>query len=72
MARARTNSKFQRKTIVASFFEKTYAILNDSVINNIVCWSEGGTEFIIKDSLEFCAIVLPKYFKHRNLASFVR
>lgn len=31
-----------------------------------------GKSFHIIDNYGFCEIVLPRYFKHKNIASFVR
>ena len=62
----------RRKPMVPSFLDKTYTMLEDESFREIISWSELGTEFIIKNPLEFCATVLPKFFKHQNMASFVR
>lgn len=35
-------------------------------------WNEEGNIFIVKKPNEFSQKILPKYFKHSNLASFVR
>ena len=38
----------------------------------IVYWSANGLEFIIKDVVKFEEIVLPRYFRHKKMNSFVR
>lgn len=35
-------------------------------------WSDSGETFVVADPVLFAKIVLPKYFKHSNFASFVR
>ncbi|CAG9315361.1 unnamed protein product [Blepharisma stoltei] len=54
------------------FLQKTFDMLNNEENADIVCWTQDGAAFVIKDKKEFCLSVLPKYFKHSNLASFVR
>jgi hypothetical protein len=41
--------KNKRKATVPSFLEKTYSMLDNPEMSNIVSWSESGTEFVIKD-----------------------
>ncbi|CAG9335999.1 unnamed protein product [Blepharisma stoltei] len=55
-----------------SFLQKTYDMLSNEENFDIVSWTQDGTAFVIKDKKEFCLSILPKYFKHSNLASFVR
>jgi len=68
---------------IPSFIKKTYDILEvklhtthiyfkNETHNDIVSWNEDGTAFIIKKPTEFSQTVLPLYFKHSNLTSFVR
>ena len=38
----------------------------------IIAWTPNGREFIIKDIPKFQDIVLPRYFRHRNINSFIR
>lgn len=38
----------------------------------IIYWSSNGLEFTIKDISKFEEIVLPKYFRHNKMNSFVR
>lgn len=53
------------------FLQKTYDMI-ESAPNDIACWSENGTTFIVKQPREFAKIMLPRYFKHNNFSSFVR
>lgn len=38
----------------------------------IIYWASNGLEFIIKDVVKFEEIVLPHYFRHNKMNSFVR
>jgi len=55
-----------------AFLEKLYEILSDSSNEPYIAWRPDGTAFLIKKVSEVQEIVLPKYFKHSNLQSFVR
>lgn len=54
-----------------AFLTKTYTIVDDPNTNSIISWGNNGNSFIIWDHLTFSAEILPKYFKHSNLSSFV-
>jgi len=53
------------------FPSKAYSIVDDPLTDHIVRWS-GPDSFLVADPGEFSAKVLPMYFKHNNLSSFVR
>ncbi|OMJ84718.1 hypothetical protein SteCoe_14108 [Stentor coeruleus] len=55
-----------------SFLKNTYEILCLESLNSIVTWTEDGGSFVIYDIFNFTNTVLPKYFKHSNLSSFIR
>jgi hypothetical protein len=57
---------------IPSFIRKTYDILEESKFPDIIDWNPEGTALVIKKPTEFCQKVLPQYFKHNNLTSFVR
>ncbi|XP_014484446.1 PREDICTED: heat shock factor protein-like isoform X2 [Dinoponera quadriceps] len=57
---------------VAMFVAKLWAIVNMPETNNLICWSASGKSFIIKDSARFAKELLPHYYKHNHMASFVR
>eukprot|EP00742_Colponemidia_sp_Colp-10_P000847 GILJ01000920.1.p1 GENE.GILJ01000920.1~~GILJ01000920.1.p1 ORF type:complete len:436 (+),score=48.03 GILJ01000920.1:501-1808(+) len=57
---------------VAPFVAKCYALVTESKYNDIIAWSETGDSFIIFDTNRFSQEILPKYFKHNNLSSFIR
>lgn len=54
------------------FVKKTYELVSDDSTNEIVCWSPLGDSFIIYQPHTLQTEILPKYFKHNNLCSFVR
>ena len=54
------------------FLQKTYEMLSDESLEDVLSWTEDGTGFVIKSPAEFSERILPKYFKHSNLASFIR
>ncbi|KAF8089778.1 hypothetical protein N665_0497s0019 [Sinapis alba] len=59
---------------VAPFLMKCYGMVDDSSTDSIISWSDNGdnNSFVISDTNVFSAQLLPKYFKHSNLSSFVR
>lgn len=57
---------------VPNFINKTYTIVDDPGLDKWIFWHESNDSFIINNSNEFAAEVLPKYFKHNNYSSFVR
>ena len=38
----------------------------------MIAWGDDGSTFIIKNQGEFTKTMLPYYYKHSNMASFVR
>ncbi|KAM3132155.1 Heat shock factor protein 4 [Paramecium bursaria] len=65
-------AKSRSQSSIPAFLQKTYDILENTQLENIVSWNEDGTGFLVKNVLAFQDQVLPMYFKHRNFASFVR
>jgi len=53
------------------FLTKTFEMVDDPATNAVVAWS-GDDSFVVKDPGEFSTNILPCYFKHNNLSSFVR
>ena len=41
-------------------------------LNDIITWGDDEASFVIFNITEFTSSVLPMYFKHSNLASFIR
>lgn len=54
------------------FLAKISDLVNDPSTNHIVSWSKGNNSFVIWDPDIFATELLPKYFKHSNLSSFIR
>ncbi|XP_060518244.1 heat shock factor protein 1-like [Cylas formicarius] len=57
---------------IPMFIKKLWKMVNEKTLENIISWGSGGNSFIISNQLAFVSKVLPKYFKHNNLASFIR
>uniref|UniRef100_A0AAQ4PUD8 HSF-type DNA-binding domain-containing protein n=1 Tax=Gasterosteus aculeatus aculeatus TaxID=481459 RepID=A0AAQ4PUD8_GASAC len=57
---------------VPAFLTKLWTLVEDPDTNLLICWSTSGTSFHVFDQGRFAKEVLPKYFKHNNMASFVR
>ena len=55
-----------------SFLSKLHVILSDNTYNEIIHWDNDGKRMIVKDVVNLCNIVLPKFYKHHNYSSFVR
>lgn len=68
----KSKSKTHTQDSVPSFIRKTYDILEERKFPDIIDWNPEGTALVIKKPSEFCQKVLPTYFKHNNLTSFVR
>ncbi|KAL7717002.1 Heat stress transcription factor C-1 [Entamoeba marina] len=61
-------------TSVVAFISKLYELVNNSETQHYICWSEEFNKkaIMIPDPVEFSKEILPKYFKHSNICSFVR
>ncbi|KAG8515435.1 Heat shock factor protein 1, partial [Galemys pyrenaicus] len=57
---------------VPAFLTKLWTLVSDPDTDALICWSPGGNSFHVFDQGQFAKEVLPKYFKHNNMASFVR
>lgn len=62
----------QKGNMLAPFLVKTYDMVDDPSTDHIVSWSSTGSSFVVWNSTDFCRDLLPQYFKHNNLSSFVR
>ena len=67
LKRIRTKSKKSQ-----SFLSKLYDILNNHNYNNVISWDTDGKKVVISDVVKLCKDILPKFYKHRNLSSFIR
>ncbi|XP_053139831.1 heat shock factor protein 2 isoform X2 [Hemicordylus capensis] len=57
---------------VPAFLSKLWALVGDAPSNQLITWSQNGQSFLVLDEQRFSKEILPKYFKHNNMASFVR
>ncbi|KAL0967392.1 hypothetical protein UPYG_G00251650 [Umbra pygmaea] len=57
---------------VPAFLTKLWTLVEDSDTNEFICWSQEGNSFLVMDEQRFSKEILPKFFKHNNMASFVR
>ncbi|XP_062524402.1 heat shock factor-d isoform X6 [Bombyx mori] len=57
---------------VPAFLGKLWKLVNDSETNQLISWSPGGKTFVIKNQADFARELLPLYYKHNNMASFIR
>ncbi|XP_053566759.1 heat shock factor protein 2 isoform X2 [Bombina bombina] len=57
---------------VPKFLTKIMALVEDSFTDDYICWSQDGASFIVLDEERFAKEILPRHFKHSNMASFVR
>ncbi|XP_068087487.1 heat shock factor protein 1-like isoform X2 [Hyperolius riggenbachi] len=57
---------------VPKFLTKVWALVDDPRNNDYICWSQDGNSFIVLDEESFAKEILPRHFKHNNMASFVR
>lgn len=54
------------------FVRKIFQLVSDTNTNNIVSWSDNGKNFTIWNAHAFQKQILPQFFKHNNLCSFIR
>ncbi|XP_015262837.1 PREDICTED: heat shock factor protein 2 isoform X2 [Gekko japonicus] len=71
-AAAMTTSPNGTGTAVPAFLSKLWALVGDAPSNQLITWSQNGQSFLVLDEQRFAKEILPKYFKHNNMASFVR
>ncbi|XP_031650984.1 heat shock factor protein 1 isoform X4 [Oncorhynchus kisutch] len=57
---------------VPAFLTKLWTLIEDPDTDPLICWSPNGNSFHVFDQGQFSKDVLPKYFKHNNMTSFVR
>lgn len=54
------------------FVMKIWSMVNDPANHEYIRWNDNGKTFQVFHREEFMKLILPKYFKHNNFASFVR
>ncbi|XP_019753500.1 heat shock factor protein isoform X1 [Dendroctonus ponderosae] len=63
---------FQENGNISAFLGKLWKMVNDSSTDHIISWNETGNSFIIHNQAQFWYEMLPVYYKHNNMSSFVR
>ncbi|CAK9832257.1 Heat shock factor protein [Anthophora retusa] len=59
-------------TSVPAFLAKLWKLVEDPETDDLICWSPSGRSFFIRNQAQFARELLPHYYKHNNMASFVR
>lgn len=66
------NEIYGQSSMPTPFLSKTYQLVDDPAIDDVISWNEDGSTFVVWRPAEFASDLLPKYFKHNNFSSFVR
>ncbi|GAB2265228.1 hypothetical protein Dimus_000296 [Dionaea muscipula] len=61
-----------QRSIATPFLTKTYQLVEDSSIDDVISWNADGSSFVVWNQTEFARDLLPRFFKHSNFSSFVR
>lgn len=57
---------------VPAFVTKLWTLVEDPSTDEMICWDANGRSFHVLDQACFAKEILPLYFKHNNIASFIR
>ncbi|KAJ8670136.1 hypothetical protein QAD02_001395 [Eretmocerus hayati] len=57
---------------VPAFLGKLWRLVEDPETDDLICWAPNGRSFFIRNQAQFARELLPHYYKHNNMASFVR
>ncbi|XP_037084799.1 heat shock factor protein-like, partial [Pollicipes pollicipes] len=57
---------------VPAFLAKLWAMVNEESTDSVIGWTEDQKSFYIRNQSVFSMELLPVYYKHNNMASFVR
>ncbi|ELT96118.1 hypothetical protein CAPTEDRAFT_130381 [Capitella teleta] len=57
---------------VPAFITKLWTLVEDFSTDELIAWDSTGLSFHVLDQGRFAKDVLPLYFKHNNIASFIR
>ncbi|CAM9801624.1 unnamed protein product [Ectocarpus sp. 6 AP-2014] len=71
-AAAAALAKGPKRGNVAGFLVKAYQIFDTPAWSDLCGWGEGGNTVVIRKQVEFAQRILPLFFNHSNLQSFVR
>lgn len=69
---ASNGSTDNKHVMLPAFLSKTFEIFSMQEFSNICGWNASGDTIIVSQLEAFVAMVLPRFFKHRNFPSFVR
>ncbi|KAG5609362.1 hypothetical protein H5410_020643 [Solanum commersonii] len=61
-----------KKSSPSPFLLKTYMLVEDPAMDDVVSWNSDGSAFVVWQPAEFARDLLPTLFKHSNFSSFVR
>ncbi|CAO2200462.1 unnamed protein product [Urochloa humidicola] len=61
-----------QRSVPTPFLSKTYQLVEDPAVDDVISWNDDGSAFVVWRPAEFARDLLPKYFKHNNFSSFVR
>ena len=56
----------------APFISKLYKIITTASSSDCITWGAAGDTILVRDPPKFAREVLPQYFKHDNIRSFIR
>ncbi|XP_069749089.1 heat shock factor protein 1-like isoform X3 [Narcine bancroftii] len=62
----------RQNSSVPAFLNKLWTLVEDPGTDELISWSRNGTCFQVSNERHFAKEILPMYFKHNNMASFVR
>uniref|UniRef100_A0A8C4ZK85 Heat shock transcription factor 2 n=1 Tax=Gadus morhua TaxID=8049 RepID=A0A8C4ZK85_GADMO len=57
---------------VPAFLTKLWTLVEDEDSDGLIRWSQEGNSFLVLDEQRFAKETLPRFFKHNNMASFIR
>ena len=57
---------------MAPFLTKLFQIVSNTQTDQAIVWTAKGDSFVITDPDTFARDILPTYFKHNNIRSFIR
>ncbi|XP_019868517.1 heat shock factor protein isoform X2 [Aethina tumida] len=72
MSETNSNMQIQEGSNIPAFLVKLWKMVNDPNTDEVICWNETGTGFVIQNKAYFWYELLPLYYKHNNMSSFVR
>ena len=62
----------RRVTSSPAFLAKLWRMVDDPETDHLIAWSDEGKSFVIYNHEEFRQTLMPYYYKHSNMGSFVR